>query len=269
MYSRHGTGLSRGAAYVVPVDVFDPPVRFGPTAVVWFVVAGVFAAASMVSCGRADREASYDPNRAWSIALMYFAACWALAAVTNVGATLTARSPLGDGAMTDAGFVIWSLACIAVEVVAYGVIWPMGTLTHGRPRRPGWQLGFGLLWGLSEAQLFLSIWAISERFVPGSRWIGGIVAFTLISAFTGIWHDKFWDIHVAPEHNIDEWNARKVFLCHIPNLLITLTFLAVHRSPGLFVLFQTLSLMLSVWFMRFPAPGDTAAIVRAPTTAHT
>jgi len=246
------------------MDVFDPAVAFGPAVVVWLAAAIAFAGGSIVLRGRVDSDASYDPNRAWSIALSYFAVCWALAAATNVAGTLTTRSPFGVGGLDETRFVLWGLACVAVEIIAYGVIWPMGTLTHGRPRRIGWQLGFGLLWGISEAQLFLSIWDVSERFVPGSRWIGGLVAFTLISAFTGIWHDKFWDIHVAPEHNIIEWNARKVFCCHIPNLVITLTFLAVYRAPGLFVIFQTVSLMLSVWFMRFPAPDDTAAAVQAP-----
>ena len=236
------------------MDVFDPAVS--STAATLIGVAGLLLFA--VTSWRSPRPLPevYRPRVAWVLAMQYFGACLAVAAAANVIGTILTRRPLGDGSFSNTTFTLWFVACVIVEVVAYGVIWPMGTLTHGRPRRAGWQLGFGLAWGICESCLFMSIWAVSERFI-GNRWVAGLVAFTLISSFIGLWHDKYWDVHIAPEHNIPVWNPRKVFLCHIPNLCITLPFLAVYRAPALFLMFQTISLTLSVWFMRFPAPDDT------------
>ena len=195
----------------------------------------------------------YSARRAWRIASVYFATGIVLGAVTGALGDVFDRPILGHGSWSNTTFVLWMIGCIVLEVVAYGVIWPLGTLTHGRPRRVGWQLGFGLTWGVCESLVFLSIVAIIDWFTD-TRWIVAVASFVVISAFTGIWHDKFWDIHVAPEHNIIEWNLRKVLLCHIPNLCATLPFLVVYRAPVLFIVFQTISLTLSTWFMRFPAP---------------
>ena len=59
--------------------------------------------------------------------------------------------------------------------------------------------------------------------------LAGVGVWLAISAFTGIWQDQYWDRLVSPEHNIAAWNARKVVLCHVPNLVVTLTFLP---EPG-------------------------------------
>lgn len=238
------------------MDVFDPAVS--STAAYVIGTAGfILFAATLIGTPRPLPDA-YDVRLAWRLALQYFGIGLAIGAACNVIGTILTRRPLGDGSFSNPAFTWWLIACVVVEVAAYGVIWPMGTLTHGRPRRAGWQLGFGLAWGICESCIFLSIFAVSERFI-GNEWIAGIVALVGISAFIGIWHDAYWDIRVAPEHNIPVWNPRKVFFCHIPNLCITLPFLAVYRAPTLFMGFQTIALMLSVWFMRFPAP-DTPVL---------
>jgi hypothetical protein len=74
----------------------------------------------------------------------------------------------------------------------------------------------------------------------------------VISAFLGLWHQFYWDIYVAPEHNILEWNIKKVLLAHIPNIVITLTYLSLYGNSGVFVLCQTFALVASTYFMRFP-----------------
>ena len=232
------------------MKIFSPVVDSTLADVIAISAATIAIAAviGVVTLRTPDRR--YDPRTAWLRAIAYFGTALVVSRLANVLPTLIERRP----AQTDRnGFALAIVVCGAIEVVAYGVIWPIGTLTHGRSRRVGWQLGFGVLWGLCEAQLFLSFWSVTERYVA-NVWATAGVAFVLISAFTGFWHDQYWDIHVAPDHNIAEWNARKVLFCHVPNLIATLSFLAIYTGPGWFVAFQTVSLTLSVWFMRFPPP---------------
>jgi hypothetical protein len=139
-----------------------------------------------------------------------------------------------------------------VEYVGYFIIWRKGTFTHGRELHLPSVLLFGLLWGLSEAQVFLSFWAILENFLS-ARWLVGVLAFIMISTFKGLWQSQYWDIYVSPEHNIPEWNLRKVLFAHIPNLLFTLTYLAIYENAGMFMIFQAVSIMGSAYFMHFPS----------------
>ncbi len=81
------------------------------------------------------------------------------------------------------------------------------------------------------------------------------LTFLLLPAFQGGWHSLYWDLKVAPPHNLPEWNLRKVLFCHVPNLLVTLTFYAVSGSAIWFVAFQVISLALSARAMRFPRPS--------------
>lgn len=207
----------------------------------------------------------YVAAQAWRRALVYFAVCWIVSAATGTLGRLL-RGPVVDHP-ADAAFW-WSTAgCTTLILVAYWVIWPIGTLTHGRRFQPAWHLAFGLLWGLSEGQLFLSVHTLATRLVD-NRWAAAGIAFVVIAAFLGVWHDRYWDRFVAPEHNIVEWNGLKVLCCHVPNLVATLSYLTVFRAPLPFVLLQTLALVGSTLYMRFPAPGDgavNAAAAAAPT----
>lgn len=243
--------------------LFDQPVSSTAADVV-AGVAGVTLLVLAVRMWGRRGPAEYHPADAWLRAGLYFAGCLVLARLLGVLPTVLG-GPSGD--TTQRGFWWAVTGCLAVEVVAYGVIWPRGTLTHGRQLRPGWQAGFGLAWGISESLWFLTIWAIVEQFVS-NPWATAALSFVAISAFTGIWHDRYWDIYVAPEHNIVEWNPRKVLLCHVPNLVATLAFLAAYGAVRWFVVFQTVALVLSVFAMRFPAPTDTAAIAQLNRSAR-
>ena len=155
---------------------------------------------------------------------IYFAGCWTVAWVMGVLSTIARTSPVTGDQLESPSWWAFLGLCVLVVIVAYGVIWPIGTETHGRPQA----FGFGLIWGVSEGQLFVAIWSVIDRFV-GPVSVVGAIAFLAISAFTGLWHDRYWDRLVSPVHNIVEWNGRKVLFCHVPNLIVTLTFLAVMR----------------------------------------
>jgi hypothetical protein len=151
----------------------------------------------------------------------------------------------------SAPFLIFAALCTLVIGIGYGYIWPKGTATHGRSLVLTAVLPFGLLWGLSQGTLFVSIWLLLSKWITAD-WLLILASFLLLATFIGLWHSQYWDIHIAPEHNLVEWNLRKVLLAHTPNLVLTLTFLTRYESAALFVLWQTMALLLSTYFMRFP-----------------
>jgi hypothetical protein len=197
----------------------------------------------------------YNAELAWLRAGLYFCACFLISRATGVLPALLGNPLATAEQLADPNWLAFTALCFAVVFTGYYMVWPRGTLTHDRVLHWPAVISFGLLWGVSEGQLFLSVWAIAERFVT-SRVIVAIVTFLALSAFIGVWHARFWDLHIAPEHNLAEWNARKVLFAHFPNLVVTLTYLAVYGNLGIFVLFQTLALFGSTYFMRFPPyPG--------------
>ena len=83
-----------------------------------------------------------------------------------------------------------------------------------------------------------------------------MISYLCIGTYNGLLHHFFWDIYVSPPHNYSEWNARKVLFCHTPNLLVSLSYLAVFGNLWVFLGLQTLALLLSAWAMRFPGYYD-------------
>lgn len=193
----------------------------------------------------------YSPSRAWQRAAVYFAACWLIAAATGTLPRVWRWPPATADQLRDPRWLAFTALCLVIIVVGYGVIWPLGTATHGRPLVWAAVLPFGVLWGLSEGQLFAAVWSAAFARWGASVWTVA-VAFLVLAAFIGLWHQFYWDVAVAPLHNIEVWNARKVLLVHTPNLIATLTWLTLYRNGALFVLLQTLALLLSTIFMRFP-----------------
>jgi hypothetical protein len=192
---------------------------------------------------------------AWQRALMYFGACVGVATFSGVLPVIL-TTPLATAAqMADPAWLALTAACVAVILAGYAGIWPIGTFTDGRKGHRLLTPAYGLVWGLCQGLLFLSVWALVERTGLGAWWVAGI-SYVLIGAYQGLWHNFFWDIHVSPPHNYRAWNARKVLLCHTPNLVVCLVYLALHGNAGIYVLLQGLALGISAWVMRFPAPWD-------------
>ncbi len=189
-------------------------------------------------------------EESWRRGIVYTVVCVALGvtALVATSAPVLAREP------DELGWWLWTAACFVVAVVGYWVIWPLGTLSHGRPLVASATV-FGLLWGLAEGLLFVAAWlAVSS--VVSSTWLAVAVTFVVLSAYLGLWHQLYWDRHVSPDHNIEEWNARKVLLVHVPNLLVTLPYLAVTGSVAVFVATQVVALVGSARAMHFSGfPG--------------
>jgi hypothetical protein len=201
--------------------------------------------------GPARPPQEYDPQRAWLRAGIYFCACWLFGLLTGVAQTLFTRPLVLAQQLANPAWLLFTGLCFVVVGVGYWVIWPRGTQTHGRRLNLPAVLLFGALWGFSEPVLFLSFWTLVGRVstVPVLRIAGSFIA---VAAFIGLWHSLYWDIYVAPPHNIQAWNLRKVLFVHVPNLLVSLSYLAVYDNSGVFVLVQAFGLLGSTLFMRFP-----------------
>lgn len=195
----------------------------------------------------------YHPRLAWIRGGIYFTSAFILSILTGVLPALISKPIATTEQLSNLYWWLFTLLCFGVIYFAYFYLWPRGALTYGRSLHLPSVLIFGLLWGLSEGQIFLSVWSVAEKFIP-SPWLVALTSFLIIGTFKGLWQSQYWDIHVAPEHNIPEWNASKVLFGHIPNLLCTLSYLAVFGSALIFLLFQTAGLMYSAYYMRFPKP---------------
>lgn len=197
----------------------------------------------------------YNPRLAWVRAGLYFGLCLIIASFSGVIAKLSAGSWLEPGQVSDPVWWVSTILCFAVIFVAYAVIWPKGTFTDGRKNRPFLTITYGAVWGLCQGLLFLSVWALVEASGLAVYWVA-IISYFLIGAYNGCLHNFFWDIYVSPPHNYSEWNTKKVLYCHTPNLMFTLSWLAMYGNAGLFVLLQSVALAASSYAMRFPAFWD-------------
>lgn len=194
----------------------------------------------------------YHPKHAWARAMAYFIACILISHMSGaLGWVLHGPLATAEQLRDPQWGALLIVSCVAI-FIGYFVVWPRGTLTHGRRRNLVVVATFGMLWGVSEGLLFLSVFLLSQRFIASA--VGATAAtFFILAAFLGSWHSLYWDSHVAPEHNIPEWNIRKVLFAHIPNLLVTLTFLTLYGNAAIFLLLQATALIASTYFMRFPA----------------
>lgn len=193
----------------------------------------------------------YSPKRAWRLAGLYFASCGLIAVASGALRWVISEPWVHPDQSTQPGWWALSLACTGVILIGYGLIWPRGSFTDGRQRQALVVLIYGLLWGLAQGLLFLSIVMLVARSGWAPLWVGG-ASYLVIGSYMGLWHRFFWDIYVSPPHNYTEWNLRKVLLCHTPNLVLCLSHLMLFGNAALFLLWQTLALLLSAWAMRFP-----------------
>ncbi len=218
------------------------------------VVGGGFVAA-LKRYLRGKAAWRYDPRAAWLRAFAYFSFAWAFAAASGTIDTL-ARNPLVfAGQWDDAVWVVATIAVFAVIIVGYWIVWPIGTQAHGRRIVLPDTVVFGISWGVSEGLIYGSVWLLAHRAL-GDLWGGpvwvALVVVVLMAIFSGVGHATYWDVHVSPEHNIIDWNVRKVALVHNPNLILCTIYVTWGENLGIYVLLEALALLGSTVFMPFP-----------------
>jgi hypothetical protein len=245
---------------------FSPSIIFSET---WQYLLAGFCIITAVICvisllKRRTEHSEYRADLAWLRAIIYFCTTTLIALLCGVNDAVFTRSLVTPEQINDPLWLTSLALCSLLIIGAYGFIWAKGTYTDGRQWHPLSTTLFGLIWGLSQAQLFLSFWALSELFQLSLLWTT-LITITLISIYNGNWQQFYWDIKVSPPHNYPEWNLRKVLFCHVPNILLTLPFFAIYGNVQLYIIFQTGALLLSSHRMHFPHWTDKYS---GPTTNH-
>ena len=245
----------------------------------WLVAAG-FAALGAAFVGALRRHMAgraawrYDTRAAWLRACAYFSFAWALAAAAGTLSTLLDNPLVFPGQASDRAWVVSTIVVVAVVIVGYWVVWPMGTLAHGRKLVIPDTVVFGLLWGVSEGLVYATVWLTAHR-IFADVWAGGVwtvlVVITVMAVFSGVGHAVYWDVHVSPDHNVIDWNTRKVLLVHNPNLILCTVYVTVFENLAIFVLLETLALLGSTVMMPFPTfrrphPPDPLVPALGPPT---
>lgn len=197
----------------------------------------------------------YQPKLAWLRAVIYFCVVSLISFFFGISNAIVDRAVFESAQLADPLWLGSALFCAVFIIIAYGKIWAMGTFIDGRQWHPLSNSIFGIMWGLSQGQLFLCFWALAEFSGLSTLWVA-LLCGIAISAYNGNWQLRYWDIKVSPPHNYDDWNTRKVLLCHVPNLLLTLPFFAIYGNVQLYILWQTMALTLSAHRMHFPAWSD-------------
>jgi hypothetical protein len=195
----------------------------------------------------------YYPKLAWLRAGIWFCVCWLLACWTGV-LRLVVESPLATPEqLADPAWWLHTAAVYLFILVAYAGVWSWFTPIFDRPRNIPVSAVFGLLWGSSSGLLFLSVWQVSGLAGLEGWWRWG-ATFLALGVFQPNWHSIWWDHYIAPEHDTPMTQKIKALGCHIPNLLITLTYLLLHGNAALFAGAQVVACLSAAVGMRYPAP---------------
>jgi len=131
-------------------------------------------------------------------------------------------------------------------------VWVRYTVRFDRPRSVVPATVLGLLWGTSSGQLFLAVWVLANR-TALPAWGAWVLTWVLLGLWQPNFHNIYWDHYIAPEHDTRMTQRIKALGCHIPNLVITLTYLALYDNYLIFVSFQVVACVAASTGMRFPA----------------
>jgi hypothetical protein len=196
---------------------------------------------------------AYDPKPAWLRAGMYFCCCWLLSWASGAMELLVTGPFATADQLASRNWWLFTGGVYLFIVVAYAGVWSYYTVVFERPRNSAVSALFGALWGASSGQLFLSVWLLVGRLgLP--EWGCWLATFLVLAAWQPNWHNIYWDHYIAPEHDTPMTQKIKALGCHIPNLAIGLTHLAVYDNYLVFVSAQVIACTAAAVAMRFPAP---------------
>jgi hypothetical protein len=198
----------------------------------------------------------YNAKMAWVRAWIYFCICWLLSWVTGVLPALLSSPWVDPAHVIEKSWLFYVMLTWVVVLVGYIYIWPSGTVTYKRKLYPITTSIIGVVWGLSEAQLFLVFWSVGERFLD-IPWVVALFTYVCASMANGPLHLFYWDLYVSPDHNIYEWNIKKVMFAHNPTLILSLGFLALWGDIWVYMFWPAFAIFSCAIAQRFPAPWDT------------
>ena len=197
----------------------------------------------------------YLASAAWLQAFTFFSLCILLSWQTGVlSATFFHTVPRPTDTLAAKMF---GAATFVVVLTGYWVIWPAGTVSYGRSRESSYTFNavkntlVGLIDGACEAQLFLVFWAVIETF-GWPRWGTAFLVFLVQGGFKANWDQLYWNVYVAPEHNVPTWNKWKILFVHVPNVLVTFSFFITYGVAWMYVASQAVALVGSTNALKFP-----------------
>jgi hypothetical protein len=198
---------------------------------------------------------AYDARPAWIRAGIYFCFCYLLSYLSGGMQKLIDDPIVTSEQLSDPAWWAYTAVAFAFITVMYGVVWVRYTVLFDRPKHFWISALFGFLWGSSSGQLFLAVWLLSNDLF-GSEPAAWVATVIVLGAWQPNFHNIYWDHWIAPEHDTRLTQRIKALGCHIPNLLITLTYLAIFDNAAIFVGLQIMACTFASVGMRFPAPWD-------------
>ena len=225
--------------------------------VMWIALIGVvvFSLWLFVATRSIDTRI-YNAKLAWVRAFLYFSVCWFLSASSGVLNSLLTSTLVSLDHVTNLGWQVYVGITWCIVLFGYLYIWPKGTITYNRKFYPAPTLFIGVLWGLSEAQLFLVFWWVAESIVD-NLWLVALMTYILASLANSLLYVFWWDRYVSPDHNIYEWNLKKVAFSHNPTLVLSLIYLVLWGDLWVFLMWPAFGLLCCAFAQKFPAPWDT------------
>lgn len=195
----------------------------------------------------------WKPGAAWTRALIYFSFCNIFIAASGTLEQIFSRPLFTTEQITNLYWILYALFCLIFVFIAYVIIWPRSTLNFDRRYYLGSEIVFGVIWGFSTGGLLLSfyhLWSLTGM----PSWVTYIISFSCIGMWQYFIQAYFWDIYVSPEHDTPKSILIKTFACHIPNALISLSFLTIWDNYAIFIFIFIIALLSSTIAQRFPAP---------------
>lgn len=202
---------------------------------------------------------AYSASAAWTRAGIYFCCCFLLSWVTGTQAMIL-QSPLAAREqLLDPAWLAATAGIVALIFFAYWGVWARYTLHFDRRVHLATQVPFGLLWGASAAQVILTVWHLCQSIGPGwPDWQIWIVTWFVAGTWHWWFHDFYWDLYVAPEHDTPFSIVLKTLLLHIPQTALCTLYLVVFGNVWVLIFLQVLALLAAAIFMRMPPWWSTA-----------
>ena len=195
----------------------------------------------------------WKPGAAWTRAFIYFSFCNIIIAVSGTLKQILTKPFFTLKQISNIYWVAYTTFCFIYVFLAYVIVWPRNTLKFDRRYYFGSGIVFGVIWGFSTGGFLLSIyhlWSLTGV-PPLANYILGFFSIALWQYFPQVY---FWDIYVSPEHDTPRSILIKTFACHIPNVLLSLGYLAIWGNYAIFIILFIIALISSTISQRFPAP---------------
>ena|SRR5210317_1159403 len=202
---------------------------------------------------RSRSDHVYSPPAAWLRAGIYFCACFLLCWLTGTQAMLLATPLAWPDQVDDPGWIVATAGITLLIFVAYWGIWARYTLRFERRLHLVTQVSFGLVWGASAGQLIVTVWHVLETAVPElAQWQLWLGTWFIAGSWHWWFHDFYWDLKVAPEHDTPFSIVLKTVLLHIPQTALCTLYLVYFGNPWILIGLQTIALLAAAIFMRMP-----------------